>query len=317
MIGYWISFALLFPYIFFSVICFNKWSKRFVKEEITPEMEKEANKRTTRYILFYWLCNLFYMACFIDNLVCKYIFGGLIMLIIFMNLAKTFSIPKERNGFERWSMLQDFCVGIGLTIYLIYIIPDNDIKEVVIPVLAAVYGGLITLAGVSLTIRKSDINRKEDEIKKAKPLLFVIDPRTIKEQDITSTKYLISDNNIGTLERADNNEKSYIIQEIILYNSDYSHATLIGFRINEDYHCYDFGQVIPKNTCYRLFNNFRFRQSSEIKLLSLVIKDMLDNIYELEVCFEIQTKCDNNIIIITGSKGLRFASIYFEVAEEN
>ena len=75
--------------------------------------------------------------------------------------------------------------------------------------------------------------------------------------------------------------------------------------------------VIPKNTCYRLFNNFRFRQSSEIKLLSLVIKDMLDNIYELEVCFEIQTKCDNNIIIITGSKGLRFASIYFEVAEEN
>ena len=43
-------------------------------------------------------------------------------------------------------------------------------KDVIIPLLAAILGGSITLAGVYLTIRKSDQNRKEDEIKKARPI---------------------------------------------------------------------------------------------------------------------------------------------------
>ena len=117
--GYWISFGLLFPVILFGAVSLKIWAKKNYKSEITPEMNRAANERTVRYILFYWLCNLFYMACFIDNLVCKYVFGGLIMLIIFMNLVKTFTYSKDRSKFENWGLLQDFLVGVGLSIYLI------------------------------------------------------------------------------------------------------------------------------------------------------------------------------------------------------
>ena len=72
MIGHWIAFGLLFPVTFFGVIGFKEWTKKFLKTEITPEMEKAANIKVIKYILFCWLCNLFYMACFIDNLVCQY-----------------------------------------------------------------------------------------------------------------------------------------------------------------------------------------------------------------------------------------------------
>ena len=70
-----------------------------------------------------------------------------------MNLARTFTYPKAKTGFLRWGLLQDFIVGVGLSIYLIYIIPNTKVKEIVIPIIAAIYGGLITLVGVAWTIQ--------------------------------------------------------------------------------------------------------------------------------------------------------------------
>ena len=72
MIGHWIAFGLFFPVTFFGVIGFKEWTKKFLKTEITPEMKRAANKKVALLILLYWLCDLFYMACFIDNLVCQY-----------------------------------------------------------------------------------------------------------------------------------------------------------------------------------------------------------------------------------------------------
>ena len=172
MIGYWISFGLIIPLVVIGMANLKVMLKKVSKIEVTPEMEKAANERMVIYILFYWLCDLFYMACFINNIVCKYIFGGLIMLIIFMNLAKGITFPKNRSGFERWGMLHDFIVGIGLTIYLIYIIPNDDIKETAIPIIAAVYGGIITLIGVLLTIKKSDRDRLEERRNQIRPFFY-------------------------------------------------------------------------------------------------------------------------------------------------
>lgn len=66
-------------------------------------------------------------------------------------------------------MLQDFLVGIGLTVYLIYLIPEKELQTIILTIVAALYGGLITLVGVAWTIKKSDKDRKEDEIKHEKP----------------------------------------------------------------------------------------------------------------------------------------------------
>ena len=76
------SLSVLFVCFGFKIL-----AKQNNKVEITPEIDAAINRRIVGYIVFYWLCNLFYMSCFINNLICKYIFGGLIMLNIFMNLA--------------------------------------------------------------------------------------------------------------------------------------------------------------------------------------------------------------------------------------
>lgn len=170
MIGYWVSFALIAGLIPIGIFYFIHWLETKLKVEPTKEQKTQAYIKGIYYIAFYWLADLFYMAHFINNLVCKFVFGGLMLIIILVNVARSFSIPKIRNGFDRFGLIQDFLVAMALTVYLIYLIPNSTIQSIVIPVVAALYGGFITLVGVAWTIKNSDRIRKEEEIKKAEPL---------------------------------------------------------------------------------------------------------------------------------------------------
>lgn len=167
----WLIFAILFVLIPIGVIKLKQISKKRIIQ-ITEEQEKYANFVAFKLILIYWLCDLFFMSFIIDSLVCKFIFGGLIMLIIFYNLSNVFVKRRKNNfgSFTKWTMLQDFLIGVSLSIYLIYIIPNNDLREIVSIIVAAIYGGLLTLIGVAWTIQQSAIQKHEDELVRAKPL---------------------------------------------------------------------------------------------------------------------------------------------------
>ena len=300
MKGYWISFAVVALIVLFGVPMLKNWTLQKTKIQITQEMERQANVRVVLYILFYWLCDLFYMSCFIDSLICKYIFGGLILIIIFMNLSKGVSYPKEKNNFERFGMIQDFILGTGLSIYLIYIIPNKDIQNIVIPVISAVYGGLITLVGVALTIRKSDKDRKDDEIKKAKPLVFIVS-QINSSKETAIYRFMYSERCRGSLKTANKNKKFYSLPLMSISNTDYSHCVVLGFRINNDYHIFDVGQVLQKESLMVLRNDFNFNYNDDINYVSILIKDMLDNIYELELNYSIDKSGKENMIkIISG-----------------
>ena len=167
MIGYWVSFALIALLIPIGLASIKIWEEKHFN--YTDEQKKNASINLFKYWMFYWLCDLFYMSCFIQDLVCQFVFGGLILCIIFMNLGLVFSFPKEKSSFEQWGMLQDFFVGIGITIYLLYVVPDADLKNVFVLVVSAIYGGLLTLAGVAWTIRQTQADKRKDDVAKAKP----------------------------------------------------------------------------------------------------------------------------------------------------
>lgn len=173
---YWFAFALLAVSIPIGCVMVKAWSES--KNTYSAEQIKVANVLLGKYIIFYWLLDLFYMACFNQWLVLQFVFGGIAMLIVFYNLTVAFLSENKTN---KWLLLTDFLLGIGLTVYLIYIVPNGNLQEILIPVISAVYGGLLTLVGVAWTIksnnkdRKTDLERienerKEDERKKAKPL---------------------------------------------------------------------------------------------------------------------------------------------------
>ena len=167
MIGYWISFALIAILIPIGLASLKVWGEKHFN--YTDEQKKNASINLFKYWMFYLLFDLFYMACFMDNIVCKFVFGCLIMVIVLMNVCSSFISSNHKTAFQRIGLLQDFLVGIGLTVYLIYLIPEKELQTIILTIVAALYGGLITLVGVAWTIKKSDKDRKEDEIKHEKP----------------------------------------------------------------------------------------------------------------------------------------------------
>ena len=217
-----------------------------------------------------------------DNLVCQYIFGSLILFVVFMNLAGAFTYPKERTGLEKWGLLQDFLLGISLSIYLIYKIPNPDFKEIVVSVVAAVYGGLITLVGVGWTIRKSDHDRKEEQIQKNRPLVFIVNPtgeQAKKYIEVQLDKFYSNGEGFS-------GSAKYYLDYFMIKNADYSFSSLKGICINNDLIYMSIAQVFDKGKTYRCIFNLQFKYREKIKKVYLLLEDLFEHYYALEVNFK-------------------------------
>lgn len=316
MIGYWISFGIIFLLIPFGVVGMKRWVIN--NNSLSDKQIKTANFRAFLLILFYWLCDLFYMSCFIYNIWCQFIFGGLLMAIIFMNLAQGFSYPIKRTTFNKWGMLQDFIIGIGLTIYLIYRIPNETIQAITIPIVAAIYGGFITLIGVSWTIKKSDIDKANEEIRKARPLIFIVDHT--REQVKNHINFAIGD--FETTNKHFKNGTLYEFDNFVIKNSDFSYCAMKGFCLNEDVITMFIAQGLDKGTTYAYVGSETFMYDDEVKDVSLLLQDMLDNFYIYRTNFKIKTlangcKCINILSGIEFKKVEVYENYTFKEVSEN
>ena len=303
---YWFAFSILALSIPIGCVTFKVWAES--RNTYTDEQVKTAKIRLAKYMLFYWFLDLFYMACFNQWLLWQFIFGGLAMLIVFYSLTVAFLSETKTN---KWLLLSDFILGMALTIYLIYIIPNVNLQSIVIPIISAVYGGLLTLVGVAWTIKKSNNDRRMEEQQKAKPIVFICNPETTsinKEELIRGV--LHSKRSIGTLKNAAEEESAFTLPQIIISNSDYSHVAIRGFRVNNDYHIYDYGQILTKNKICYLKSDFRFEYKGRIEYVAILLQDMLDNIYELELNFTIIKPEKDKVITINSGIETKMTTLF-------
>lgn len=68
-------------------------------------------------------------------------------------------------------LIHDFVITIALTVYLIYIIPDASMQNVVLVLVSAIYGGFIALVGVAWTI--NDGQQREAESKRLEKIPYL------------------------------------------------------------------------------------------------------------------------------------------------
>lgn len=146
----------------------NLWKYAEIKNSYTIEQKKTTRINLIKYILFYWLADAFYIAIFSHSLLWQFITGGLCMVIIFTNLS---NLVISRKVISKVAMLHDFVAGIAITIYLIYIIPNPSLQNIVLIIASALFGGLITLVGVAWTIK--DGHRREAESKRLEKIPYL------------------------------------------------------------------------------------------------------------------------------------------------
>lgn len=167
----WVAFAILLivpPLLLFFLTYFSCKNSSISKYE-----KKKTIIRNTYLFIWNILWALFYMARFNGWLGLIFIFGCLMIIISLFQLSNAFILPGRKNLIEKIELLYDFLVCLGVGIYLIYIIPIREVKEVIIPIVSTTFGGLITLVGVAWTIKWNYFQRKEDHLNSLRPAIYL------------------------------------------------------------------------------------------------------------------------------------------------
>lgn len=282
------SVIVIFPIAFYNLACIAKRGRN-----LTEKQKKILAANAIKYTLFYWFCDLFFMSFIIDNLVCKFIFGGLVVLMVLYNLSMAFLKQTVKNGNKllKLGLLQDFVVGIGMSIWLIYLIPDSDLQTIAMTMVAAVYGGLFTLVGVAWTIRKGDKDRKEDlqrlenerkeeERRKYSPVFSVVN----KNIDMEKCVFIALDDveNIDKIVIQSDDTDNIRLQPIRIENSSKVEFYVYGFLFDDEFYAAPEKFLIKKDYYFvvHFLKALRFARNYEI---SLCIEDLIENKYSVKL----------------------------------
>ena len=241
-------------------------------------------------------------------------------------ILKKFLIDKPNIGniLEVLYVAMITVVTIGLTIASIYKIfwiepiegqvVENTLFSAIIEVYAAMLGGGITLVGVAWTIKDANIKRqkelerienerKEEERKKYRPFVNVYAGHNLQGLNITSdimvTKWLnntedISNKPTERLMVANN------IRNCWFGNTDFCSFYVWGIKINSNMTNFDSIRYIKKEFYFPLNFTGPIYTEKPIENLSLILEDMLGNLYELKLAFSVNSAIQQ--IVVSGNE---------------
>ena len=162
----WVIFgmiALCVPMFFFLLLSFH-----IKNNNLSEDAKQKSSQNIVKSILLYWFIDLFYMSIFNDWLIPTFVFGILAIVIIFFNLVNAFL-----NGAKilRFFIVLEMIIALIMSGYLIFIIPNQSLQEIVLTIVAALYGGILTLVGVAWTIKQTHEDDTKKDVQRNTPYL--------------------------------------------------------------------------------------------------------------------------------------------------
>lgn len=237
------------------------------KGNFTEEQKKAATSKLGIMMLSIWYADFTFICMFMNWLIVFFILAGLYLIKMIYNVASVLVNRKDATAYPNFLIIGDFVLSFLLLTLLIYKIPDQTLQTIVIALSAALIGGLLTLLGVIMTIKKSDKDRIEDEIKKARPVFAYNMLRQEPKLDAVVQRVCISDSSEQLQDACDvyvelenSNLSSFEIKRV---NHD---STWVKMEGNTT--------VLPSAKCLL---NFRFVDNPNS--LFLEVQDQLGNNY--------------------------------------
>lgn len=270
-------FALIIP-------CgtFNFMLQGLALNDISKEKKVNAARRLIIFTFYLWFVDLFYMVSFNNWLVWIYILGIILLLIAISNLIKVFLGKTE--VFKKF-ILGDLLIALILTAFLIYKIPEKygSLQSIVTTIVAAVYGGMLTLTGVAWTIKRQDEIRKEEEKREIKPYVVLVN-ETFNRLNVKKMCFA----NIGGYGKI-GEDKTYILDErFLIKNVGRAACVLAYIKINgKKQNCVMQSLVVNENALVCSIHKKNLIKIAEDRLLEikLGIYDVNYNLYEYNVVF--------------------------------
>lgn len=279
----WVIFgivALCIPTFFLSLLMFH-----IKNDHPSEEAKQKSSLNIMKSILLYWFIDLLYMSIFNGWLIPTFIFGILSIVIIFFNLINAFL-----NGAKslRFFIVLEMILALIMSGYLIFIIPNDSLQEIVLTITAALYGGVLTLVGVAWTIKKGDEDKKESYKLTLKPWLFFLRQRITPEDRTNNPSCVFTTSGLSeTKER----------NLCVLKNTDNGIAILKKIA-TKNYEYFPVGDaVLDKNCIFNVYICFDDEDTQED--MRLVVEDVLHNEYVYKFIVDEYPKQISGMIEVT------------------
>lgn len=177
---WFIILAGYFIFAFIQEIIIISVKGKFVQWPLNkiPILPKKARLNAVGGMFYGLALVVFLVAVFYNKVTIEYIAGAIVLIFIIISISQTIPNWGEKNKtgiIAKLFTIIDFLSALAVIIYLIYLINDATLQNIVLIISSAMTGGLLTLSGVAWTIKRQDKIRREDETNKNKPILIIAD----------------------------------------------------------------------------------------------------------------------------------------------
>lgn len=232
------------------------------------------------------------------------VFANFLLLAFCVNLICAFSSQNNKKILAMKlffvSLLLIFTSTISLFIWF-----DKDIANGVIVFLAGIMGGMLTLLGVLLSLRREDQIRKYDEKIKSKPYLVLIQNSNIVDPSVKRIKVTdleIKDNFLSSFVIAREDDSSIIInnsnvknifsfEQCVIKNSENAICVVKGIEIDNIFMELKKPFLLDKNEIFCLFGkDIWFSIKKENFIASIIVADTNGNNYSINLELVVKTE---------------------------
>lgn len=314
-LGDWWQIAIFVVMGLYTVLMLHRFIKELIKDP-------RGTLSTLFMGIMFVLGFLFILASSLSSLEMelrkKELIIGTVLIaipIISMLIAKILKISKAEKVLEYGSLII-VCVLllIGLSYVISFLNPKIDGYKTFVALFASFLGGGITLVGVAWTIkdgnkkRQSELERvenerKEEERKKYRPFVNVYAGYNVQglntTSDILVTKWLNNTESISN-EQTERLVVANNIRNCWLGNTDFCSFYVFGIKINGNMASFDSIRFIKKEYYFPLNFTGPIYTEKPIEEISLILEDMLGNLYELKLDFSVNSAYQQ--IVINGNE---------------
>ena len=290
----WVLFGIAAIFIlafFLSLLMF------YIRINQLSEEEKHTSvMNIMKSILLYLFIDLLYMSIFNDWLIPTFIFGVLAIAIVFFNLVKAFLYGAKILHFL---ITLEMIIALALSGYLIFIIPNESLQEIVLSIVAALCGGILTLVGVAWTIKDSNEKRQEDfkriedarkEEERKKHIPYI---RVANKENSTVNISIAKINSIDLTDNIDweklheNTFISIYRISMLIKNISSNNIILYGAFIDDVFYDFETTTILETGAVCKIEIGDKpiMCFDGEIEFIDLYISDVYENYYKVSCIF--------------------------------
>ena len=201
---------------------------------------------------------------------------GIFYLYVLLSLIEAYLLGKTKIKYKTRYESAILLVKILIVIAAIFTFPvyvewlglKDKALEYFIQIYACVLGGIITLAGVSWTIKDQNKNRKQDELLKYKPLFYPVElsnanRKKIKPLEITFTSQNVKFKKVLCMGIIENSDNSIVLLKKCIING------MEFFPLNNG--------IVAKSKSYMIL--IQINKLSINDDIKLIVTDVLNNEY--------------------------------------